>query len=86
MSTGERSPLLRVAGLTVRYPSGGRETTQLEAVRNVSLDIPERSIVALVGESGSGKTSLAHAILQLQPVAGGRVLFRGDDLVGAFAH
>jgi oligopeptide/dipeptide ABC transporter ATP-binding protein len=86
MSTGAKSPLLRVAGLTVRYPPGGRDTAQLEAVRNVSLDIPERSIVALVGESGSGKTTLAHAILQLQPVAGGRVLFRGKDLVGADRH
>lgn len=76
-------PLLRIRGLTVRYPGEGRGSRSLEAVRDVSLDIPERGIVALVGESGSGKTTLAHAILQLLPVAGGQVLFRGADLARA---
>lgn len=83
MNGPDRVPLLSVRGLTVRYPSGQRGQRTLDAVRDVSLDIPERGIVALVGESGSGKTTLAHAILQLLPIAGGRVLFRGKDLSGA---
>jgi oligopeptide/dipeptide ABC transporter ATP-binding protein len=72
--------LLSVRDVTVRYSRGsGRDAAQLTAVRDVSLDIPPAGILALVGESGSGKTSLAHGILQLVPLASGKVLFRGRD-------
>lgn len=73
--------LLSVRGLVVRYPAGARSRVPLTAVRGVDLDIPPAGIYGLVGESGSGKSSLAHAILQLQPVAAGKVLWRGQDLV-----
>jgi oligopeptide/dipeptide ABC transporter ATP-binding protein len=65
----------------VRYQAGGPSRTPLTAVRGVSLDIAPAGIYGLVGESGSGKSSLAHAILQLVPPAGGQVLFNGQDLV-----
>ena len=73
--------LLSVHDLVVEYHQPGSRQS-LAAVRGVSLDIPEAGILALVGESGSGKTSLAHAILQLLPVAAGSVRFRGRDLGG----
>ncbi len=72
--------LLSVRDLVVRYQAGGRSRTPLTAVRGVSLDIAPAGIYGLVGESGSGKSSLAHAILQLLPPAGGQVLFKGQDL------
>ena len=50
------------------------------AVSGVSLDIAAGNILALVGESGAGKTSLAQAVLQLVPAAGGHIGFRGQDL------
>ena len=74
-----------VAAELLAAPEADQETQTLlvefwlAAVRDASLEIPAGGILALVGESGSGKTSLAHAILQLLPVASGQVLFRGHD-------
>jgi len=82
VSDGTQQMLLRVSNLTIEYREAESPSGKLEAVRDVSLDIPRGGILALVGESGSGKTSLAHAILQLLPIASGQVLFQGRDLVG----
>jgi len=79
--TQQRQNLLSVRDLVVRYQAGGPSRTPLTAVRGVSLEIAPAGIYGLVGESGSGKSSLAHAILQLVPSAGGQVLFNGQDLV-----
>jgi peptide/nickel transport system ATP-binding protein len=79
--TQQRQNLLSVRDLVVRYQAGGPSRTPLTAVRGVSLDIAPAGIYGLVGESGSGKSSLAHAILQLVPPAGGQVLFNGQNLV-----
>jgi peptide/nickel transport system ATP-binding protein len=71
--------LVELRDLAVEY---GR----VRAVDGVDLQIREGEIVGLAGESGCGKTTVANAILQiLRPparVAGGSVLFRGEDLVG----
>jgi peptide/nickel transport system ATP-binding protein len=75
--------LLELRGLAVEY---GRA----RAVDGVDLDIHEGEILGLAGESGCGKTTVANAVMQiLRPpgrIAGGQVLFRGDDLVGKSAE
>jgi len=79
MTHGGQS-LLSVRGLVVRYPSGKKGRTLLTAVRGIDLEIAPAGIYGLVGESGSGKSSLARAILQLEPLVTGQVLFHGQDL------
>jgi len=79
--THKGQSLLSVRDLVVNYQAEGQSQTTLTAVRGVSLEIAPSGIYGLVGESGSGKSSLAHAILQLVPPAGGQVLFDGQDLV-----
>jgi oligopeptide/dipeptide ABC transporter ATP-binding protein len=79
--THQDQSLLSVRDLVVHYQAGAQSRTPLTAVRGVSLDITPAGIYGLVGESGSGKSSLAHAILQLVPPAGGQVLFNGQNLV-----
>ena len=71
--------ILELRNVSVLY--GGMEKT---AVTDVSLCIPERSIVAIVGESGSGKSTLIRAILGLLSGKGqvtqGEIFFKGVDL------
>jgi peptide/nickel transport system ATP-binding protein len=74
--------LLEVQDLSVHYVLPGK---RVRAVDHVSFSIQPGEIMGLAGESGCGKSTTAHAILRiLRPparIAGGRVLFKGQDLV-----
>jgi peptide/nickel transport system ATP-binding protein len=74
--------LIELDGLVVDYLEPDRP---LRAVDHVNLTIRAGEIVGLAGESGCGKSTTGNAILQiLRPpaqVTGGRILFRGTDLV-----
>jgi branched-chain amino acid transport system ATP-binding protein len=71
--------VLEVEGLCVDY--GG-----VHALREVSLEVAEGSIVALIGPNGAGKTTLLNAICGTVRPARGRVLFGGEDIVGVAAY
>jgi oligopeptide/dipeptide ABC transporter ATP-binding protein len=75
--------LLEVEDLRVEY---GRSTGAVTVLDGVSLTIRPGESVGVVGESGVGKTVLVRAILGLlEPpwrVVAGRVLYRGQDLLG----
>jgi peptide/nickel transport system ATP-binding protein len=76
--------LLSIQDLKVAFRMGKGE--RADAVKGVSFDIPENTIVALVGESGSGKSLTAMSILNLLPdnaERSGRVLWQGRDLLQA---
>ena len=67
------SALLKIEGLKVNY--GG-----IEAVKGISLSVEEGSIVTLIGANGAGKSSTLRTIAGLVKPAGGRIIFRGDDI------
>ena len=48
--------------------------------RDLDLDIPAGSRVALVGPSGSGKTTLTKLLQRLYDLNGGRILVDGQDI------
>src|SRR5262245_29716751 len=78
------APLLEIDNLSTHYVSA-RGSRVVRAVDDVSLRISAGETLGIVGESGSGKTPLALSILRLLPpaarIAGGRLLFEGEDLV-----
>lgn len=47
---------------------------------SADLTVPEGARVAVIGPSGAGKSTLLAAIAGFQPVAAGRVLWKGGDL------
>ncbi|OBZ94838.1 peptide ABC transporter ATPase [Pararhizobium polonicum] len=76
-------PLLKVRDLCVEFTTYGQ--TQ-QVLRNVNIEVPARSQVALVGESGSGKTVTMKAIMGLlrQPparITKGEIFYDGADLL-----
>ncbi|WP_238009357.1 ABC transporter ATP-binding protein [Dactylosporangium sp. AC04546] len=69
--------LLQARDLSVSFRYGTRTS---QVVRDVSLDIAERSVLAVLGESGSGKTMLARSLIGLEPAGAevrGSVEFAG---------
>jgi peptide/nickel transport system ATP-binding protein len=70
-------PLLSIRGLTKVFPTS---RGAVQALSDVSFDIPRGSITGLVGESGSGKTTLGRTLLRLIEPTGGSTLFDGRDL------
>ncbi|WP_417309930.1 ABC transporter ATP-binding protein [Devosia sp.] len=76
-------PLLSVRNLSVEFTTYGRTN---QVLKNVSLDVPAHSHVALVGESGSGKSVTMKTIMGLlysppAKVTAGEILYDGRDLL-----
>jgi NitT/TauT family transport system ATP-binding protein len=72
---GAAPTLLSVRGLQKIYPTGGGE---VEALRNLTFDIPEGQLACLVGPSGCGKTTLLRCIAGLLEPTSGEVLLHGS--------
>jgi sulfate transport system ATP-binding protein len=53
-----------------------------EALKDVSLTVPNGSLTALLGPSGSGKSTLLRVIAGLEQPDAGRVLIAGDEVTG----
>jgi sulfate transport system ATP-binding protein len=51
-----------------------------QALKDVTLDVPDGSLTALLGPSGSGKSTLLRLIAGLEEADAGRVLLNGRDV------
>ncbi len=67
--------MLKINDLKVNY--GG-----IEAVKGISFEVPEKSIVTLIGANGAGKSTTLRAIAGLVRTSGGSVEFMGEDITG----
>ena len=58
------------------YPGG------VEAVRELSMEVPEGETLVLLGTSGCGKTTTLKMVNRLIEPTDGRILIGGDDIMG----
>jgi peptide/nickel transport system ATP-binding protein len=77
--------LLEVRGLKVHFPIKKgivleRTVGQVRAVDGVDLSVERGKTLGVVGESGCGKSTFGRAVLQLEPITEGSVVFDGTDL------
>jgi oligopeptide/dipeptide ABC transporter ATP-binding protein len=71
--------LLDVKDATVEFHVQGGVVRALDGI---SLTVEPGETVAVVGESGCGKTTLARAVLGLQPLVGGSIVLTGEAVNG----
>lgn len=67
--------ILQVEGVSKRF--GG-----LQALGEVTFDLPEGQILGLIGPNGAGKTTLFNCINGVYTPDEGRIIFRGEDVTG----
>ncbi len=67
--------ILQVHDVTKRF--GG-----LQALTQVTFELPAGQILGLLGPNGAGKTTLFNVINGIYPPEGGRITFRGQEITG----
>ncbi len=71
--------MLKVTSLKVNYG-------KIEAIKDVSFEVPDGKIVTLIGANGAGKTTTLRAISGLERASGGSIVFNGTDITSFEAH
>lgn len=71
--------MLKVENLSVSYDC-------IRALHNVSLQVPEGSIVTLIGANGAGKSTTLRAISGLIKGDGGSIRYAGEEIRGSAPH
>lgn len=83
-TSSNNDSLLSVRNLSVQFDQGAAQP--IEAVKQISFDIPKGQTLALVGESGSGKSVSAMSVLKLLPYPKashptGEIIYDGQNLL-----
>jgi len=71
--------MLKLESVSISYGA-------IQAVRDVSIDVPRGEVVTIIGANGAGKSTLLKSIVGLEPVADGRISFDGQDITKTPAH
>jgi len=61
----------------------GKQFGGLQALSNVTFDLPEGQILGLIGPNGAGKTTLFNCINGVYSPTTGRIIFRNEDVTSS---
>ena len=78
-----RETLIEVKNMQVTFGTGRKKFV---AVDDVNFKIYKGETFSLVGESGSGKTTIGRAIVRINPITSGEVLFKGERISGKISR
>ncbi len=68
--------MLRIDGVNAYYGES-------HILRDVTLEVPDRSVVCLMGRNGAGKTTLLKTVMGLLPATGGTIRIGDRDITRA---
>ena len=71
--------LLEVNDLSISYGD-------IEAVHGISFHVEKGELVSIIGANGAGKTTTLRALMGLQNVRSGKIVFDGTDITAMPAH
>jgi branched-chain amino acid transport system ATP-binding protein len=75
MTRQTQNPILQIQGVNKRF--GG-----LQALLEVTFDLPQGQILGLIGPNGAGKTTLFNVVNGIYAPEEGRVIFRDKEITG----
>ncbi len=67
--------LLEMTGISVNYG-------KINAIRDISIQVPEGKIVTIIGGNGAGKTTTLRAMSGMVPITKGEIKFEGKRIDG----
>ncbi|PVA09850.1 branched-chain amino acid ABC transporter ATP-binding protein [Pelagivirga sediminicola] len=67
--------LLEMKGIAVNYG-------KINAIRDISIQVPEGKIVTIIGGNGAGKTTTLRAMSGMVPITKGEITFEGKRIDG----
>ena len=78
-----REVLLSIKNIDITF---GKGDNAVHAVTDASFDIYRGETFSLVGESGSGKTTIGRAVIRVNPLSKGEILYKGTRISGKISH
>ena len=73
-------PHIKIRNLNKYYNVQGN---QVQALKNINLDIPKGKIFGIIGKSGAGKSSLIRTLNGLETISDGHIHIDQQDLIPA---
>ena len=70
--------LLEIKNLKQYFNEGKRN--EVRAIEDISFNIYKGETLGLVGESGCGKSTTGKAIIKLNDITDGEILYEGQDI------
>lgn len=73
---------ITIENISFKYPGNFNEFV----LKDITFDLPKKSVTAIVGSSGSGKTTLLKLLLSYYPVTSGCILLGNDNINDIYSN